>query len=137
MDGKKYIQFSRIFWISVVILLMWICLPPGVRSLMKNYYDWTTFLLLGLGIIVGIVSVGSGILLKLEKRRFERKRVVVAVFLFILVEVSYLYELVKPRQSIAADATFQRIHSLGILLLLGFIIWRMIGLLRENQSIEE
>lgn len=137
MEGEKNIQLSRTFGTFTIVLIVWIALIPGIRSLIRGFNNGTTFLILGLGIIVPIVAFLGNLPEKLEERKFERYRVLATTGLYIALGGLYLYKFANPGKSIAADSTFWRIHSLGVLLLLGLALWQLFKALRGRVKAEE
>ena len=135
MDRTSKIRFSRAFYICATILLLWIWLPTGIRSLLKGYLDWTTYLLLGLSVVV-LVAIYCIFKLKLDEKEIDRERVKVALAIFVGFGILTIYKLFRPRYSVAADASFWRLHELISLCLLVFIILQIVALLRAGSSNE-
>ena len=135
MDRTSKIRFSRAFYIGATILLLWIWLPTGIRSLLKGYLDWTTYLLLGLSVVVLVASYFV-FKLKLDEKEIDRERVKVALAIFVGFGILTIYKLFRPRYSVAADASFWRLHELISLCLLVFIILQIVASLRAGSSNE-
>ena len=135
MDRNSKIRFSRAFYIGATILLLWILLSGGIHSLLKGYLDWTTYLLLGLSVVV-LVAIYCIFKLKLDEKEIDRERVKVALAIFVGFGILTIYNLFRPRYSVAADASFWRLHELISLCLLVFIILQIVASLRAGSSNE-
>lgn len=137
MEEKNNIQISRAFGTITIALLVWIWLIPGLRSLIKGFNSGTTYLILALGLVVPLVAFLGNLPERLEQKKIDRPRVLAATSMFIAIGGLYLYNFAKSVQSTASDASFEQIHSLGVLLLLGLAIWQLFKALRAPVSVEE
>ena len=136
MDRTSKIRFSRAFYIGATILLLWILLSGGIHSLLKGYLDWTTYLLLGLSVVVALAAIYGIVKLRLDEKEIDRERVKVALAIFVVFGIFTIYKLFRPRYSVAADASFWRLHELISLCLLVFIILQIVASLRAGSSNE-
>lgn len=137
MKKKNEIRLSRTFGTITIVLIVWILLIPGVRALIKGAYDWTSVGLIGLSLIVPLMAFLGHLSEKLEQRKFERYRVLATTTMYIALAGLYLYKFANPGKSIAADASFLRIHSLGVVLLLGLALWQLFKALRGPVKAKE
>jgi len=131
---QKRIMFPKSFWIGIVILLLWMSFSASIHALLNAFYDWTTFLLLMVGLIVIGFAVDGRLFRKVMDATTDPSRVGVVVFLFMLMEIMYLYKAFKPYRSVGADALFQRVQAGGIVIILGFLIVQLIRLLLRRPS---
>ena len=134
---QKRIAFPKSFWIGIVLLLLWMSFTASIHALLNAFYDWTTFLLLLVGLLVIGVVLDGRLIRKAMIVKIDRSRVGIVIFLFSMQEIIYFYQLFKPYRSVGADALFQRTQAGGIVIILGFLIFKLIRPLLKRPTENE
>jgi len=133
MDQNHNIHAGKLFWQLCALLLSWICLPVGMRAVIRNELDWGNVLLIILGLLGLVVALSKRVLTKLEGKDIDKRRIFATIILFSGVGAVEIYALITREPINSGDAIFLGFYSIVLLILLALVFWRIAVAWRQTD----